>query len=213
MRRIPIIAIPLLGTLALAGAAHADIINFVSNNAASSSNLASFTGTVSTTVIDSLHSQVTVTVTNTSNPVGGGYLTGIVIANENQFGSLIINLLSVTDGDFSDTSVEAASPFGSFKGGAALGASWSGGGTPSAGTAPGSTVSFTFAVNGNGAGFIPAASYISAVNGDQQMVLRFRGFNNDGSDKVPTMAVPLPTPGASAMALVGGLMFARRRRA
>ncbi|MGH7131452.1 MAG: hypothetical protein ACREJO_05855 [Phycisphaerales bacterium] len=200
--------------LAAAGAAQADIVSFTSNNAASTSNLASFTGTVATNVIDSLHSQVTVTVTNTSALAGGGYLTGIVLANENQFGSLIINLISCTDGDFSDTSVESASPFGSFKGGAALGANWSGGGNPTVGTAPGSTVSFTFAVNGNGAGFIPAASYISAVNGDQQMVFRFRGFNNGGSDKVPTMTTTLvPTPGAAAMALVGGLMFARRRRA
>ena len=199
--------------LAAAGAAQADIINFVSNNAASSNNLASFTGSVSTTVIDSLHSLVTVTVTNTSAPANGGYLTGIVIANENEFGSLIINLISVTDGDFSDTSTESASPFGSFKGGAALGANWTGGGNPTVGAAPGSTVSFTFAVNGNGAGFIPAASYISAVNGDQQMVFRFRGFNNEGSDKVPTMLTTVPTPGATALALVSGLMFTRRRRA
>ena len=67
---------------------------------------------------------------------------------------------------------------------------------------------FTFTVAATDAASLTASSFL---NGPYQydFIVRFRGFQPNGSDKVPAMVVPGPTV-LTAMAL--GLVIIRRRR-
>lgn len=196
----------------VSGAALADMVNISSNAAASSnapSSYGAYTGTISFTASSATAGWLAISLTNTST-FAGGNITGIILLNNAQWSGVTVVLASTSNANFTDTSTESGSPFGSYRGGMALGGSWLGGGSPNNGTPIGSTLTATFNISGTGVGAMTAANFVNPVDGNYQFNVRFRGFDNGGSDKLPAQIVP--TPGAAAVLGLGGLLATRRRR-
>lgn len=202
------VAIPFLS---IAGSALADQVTLAGNYAASSSNLGTFTGTLSYVVDNATTGTLTFNLTNTT-AAGGGYITGLVF-NLPSVGDAV--LASTTNPAFINTGAESASPFGTFDAGAALGANWLGGGSPTAGVGVGQSITLTFTVTASNAAALSAAQFIGYA-GETNIALRFRGFANGGSDKVPVTSNPpppvVPAPSAAAGLAFGVLAAGRRRR-
>ncbi|MCL4220292.1 MAG: hypothetical protein KJZ65_02870 [Phycisphaerales bacterium] len=192
---------------ALAGAAQADIVN-ISGSVMNSTEQtgANYTGTLDYTYGGGSSGTLIVSLTNTTPGGVGGFLTGFVFnINSTDAGASAI-LTSTTNANFLNTGNESASPYGNFDAGAALGANWTGGGSPADGIAVGGSATFTFAVTALDANLLSASSFMNGPN-QWNFLVRFRGLANGGSDKVPGV----PAPGA--LALLGlGAAAARRRR-
>jgi hypothetical protein len=101
---------------------------------------------------------------------------------------------------------ESGSPFGTFDFGAALGGDFLGGGSPTDGIAVGDSRTFAFNVTGSDADAIGAGDFVS-----DGFLVRFRGFEDDGSDKVPGRIVPTPAAVIAGLALLGLVGIQRRR--
>ena len=170
-------------------------------------SLGNFTGILNYSFSSATVAELDVTLTNTSNPSNGGFITGFVLNNPGNH----ITGVTLTDpggsagftllGGLNFNNTINGSPFGQFDIGAALGGSFEGGGNPNGGIGVGQTASFfKFTLNGAGLDTLTANSFISELStgmgagqGYQSFVARFRGFNNDGSDKVPDPAL-VPEP-------------------
>jgi hypothetical protein len=194
----------------LAPAASADLIQIFANSDGSTKGLGDFTGSLEYSFdAPSEIGHLTVSITNTSPAFNGGYITGF-----------LFNIASTDDGAFAVLQPGGThpfedltggglngEPFGHFEGGAALGGNWQGGGPPFAGIAVGQTGVFDFNVFAADAAVLTAMSFIE---GPTDFLVRLRGFDNGGSDKVPAAVVPGPaTLTALALALVA---WPRRRR-
>lgn len=186
--------------VAVAGSiAHADVMNI-----AGTGTLGSFTGSISYTYNSGNTGTLTIALTTTS--AAGGKLTGFAF---NIDGPNATATLSTTDySSFTNTGTTAANPYGTFEAGAALGGNWEGGGSPNNGIAHGATGHFTFTVSGTDAFRLTAKSFDEPTGNN--FVVRFRGFDNGGSDKV--LGVTTPAPASVSLALAGLGLFGRRRR-
>ena len=165
--------------------------------------LGSFTGDFTYAVLmDDVLSQLVVTLTNTSPPANEGFLTAFLLNNPGD--KITVVSLSSTDSDFTllglSSNGEDGAPFGRFDFGASTGGSFEGGGPPSKGIAVGDTETFTFSLAGTMLGALNEQSFVDALSvppgvgeGVQFFVARFRGFEDEGSDKVP--GTPIPEPG------------------
>ena len=192
--------------------ANADLINIVSNNAASSENLGSYTGTLSYTALTANTASIVLTLTNTTSAGVGGYITAVALMHSSNYAGATLTLTSSTDADFGNLAPPvSSSPFGSFQGGASTSSSWLGGGAPSAGVSVGQSITLTFSLTGTNMGLLSAADLVGLHSGSYDMAVRFRGMTAGGSDKVPGLIVT-PTPGAAAALGLGGLAACRRRR-
>lgn len=200
----------LSGAAISATAAQADVIAIQSNNAASTENLGSFTGSLSYTSLGSNSATLVLSITNTTAPSIGGYITAVAILHGDNFAGAAVNLTATSDSDFGNLAAAvSAPPFGSYRGGASTGGGWTGGGTPNVGTGVGQTLVLTFSLSGTGIGLLSASNFVGLHSGHQDMVVRFRGMENGGSDKVPGI---VPAPAAASLLGLGGLMASRRRR-
>jgi len=213
-----------------AGVAKADFVELTSDSAHSTEGLGSFSAKLE--LVDSL---LTLTLSNTSPTANGGYLTGFVFNGAGgATASLNLGLSSANVSKFVDLGpTEAANPFGHFEFGAALGGNWSGGGSPKKGIGDGETGTFVFNV-GDTDTSSPLSVYDFVTDGGvgasnehfgYGFLVRFRGFEDGGSDKVPGLftkppmdppvAVPLPAGawmGLATMAAIGGSSVVRRGR-
>jgi MYXO-CTERM domain-containing protein len=172
--------------------------------AASTEGLGAFTGSFNYVASNATQGTLTITLTNTSVLANGGFLTAFVFNSVNSVTGLT---LSSGPANFSLGSNVSAAPFGTYRHGVSTGGGFLGGGNPSRGLAVGATGTFVFAVTASTALALTENSFLDGSN-DYPFVVRFRGFENGGSDKVPT-----PTPGSLALGLIAGLTAARRRRA
>jgi PEP-CTERM motif len=204
---------PFLTSSALAG-------NIAGNTSASTGGLGNFTGQITVSDQTATSAVVTVTLTNTSPASNGGFITGFVLNNPgtDSGGNITgITNYSTTNSQFvllggpSYSNSVPASPFGSFDFGAALGGQWLGGGRPNGGIGVGQSDTFTFTVTGNLLLNLADTSLESAnsTGGSSSSFfdVRFRGFKNEGSDKVPAMVTDspvVPTPEPTTLSL-GGL--------
>lgn len=176
--------------------------------------LGDFRGEFLYTFTDSANAAVSLTLTNTSPAVNGGYLTGFVFNNP---GNRITGIsFGSTDSDFNllgapdfDNGINA-SPFGQFDIGSSTSTNFQGGGNPNKGIAVGYTESFDFALTGIGLDELSEWSFVSELSqgkgageGHQFFVARFRGFNDGGSNKTPAEVIPEP---ASLLLLGFGLL-------
>jgi hypothetical protein len=114
----------------------------------------------------------------------------------------------------------AADPFGPYEAGATLTSSnFNGGGAPQNGIPVGVTGIFSFNVTGLDAPSLDVMDFLSERTGNNDdhlsaFVARFRGFEDDGSDKVPVCipkcdndcpppAIPLPAAASSSLLTMG----------
>jgi hypothetical protein len=187
---------------------NADLINIQSNPAASTEGLGTFTGSIDYTAATST---LTVSLTNTSPLANGGFITGFVFNIDSVDAGASATLQAGATHPFADTGRESASPFGNYEAGAALGGDWTGGGSPNSGIAVGATGIFTFLVSASDSLALSASDFISAQGPDTwDFVVRFRGFVDGGSDKVPGTVVPAPS--GLALLLLGLAGVGRRRK-
>jgi PEP-CTERM motif len=222
----------------LSGAATSSNAGLItSNSGASESGLGSFTGTIGVTNKTATTATITVVLTNTSPAANGGFITAFAFNDPGTAGGGdIANVasFSATDPDGGGSGVAFtllggptsadsinASPFGSFSIGASIpgGDFQGGGGSPNQGIGVGESATFTFDVTGTGLlNLSPASLEAALASGsggrDSFFIVRFRGFADGGSDKVPAVATPEPsTLALGGIGLVGlGLGYVRRRR-
>lgn len=201
----------------------------------------SYTGTMDVTPVNANAATLTITLTNTSPAGNGGYLTAFVFNNPGNLvtGSSMNMLLSDSGFDVFTPGNNniGGTPYGqfdflvstspSFEGGGP------GGGQPSDGLGVGETGTFVINLTGSGVGGLTVPDFGAALStepgigqaGPQYFVARFRGFEDDRSDKVapsgppsPVGEIAAPAPATAVLAVLGvvssvGLRRVRRRAA
>jgi hypothetical protein len=131
---------------------------------------------------------LTVSLTNTTDASIGGYLTAFMFRAPGEYGSLASVLTSSTYAGMTDIPAGSnGSPFpGSWIGGAGIGGTWLGGGSPNPGVAVGDTGQWVFSITGAMASSLSAAAFVHGGLTDDPyaFIVRFRGLADDCSDKV-----------------------------
>lgn len=142
--------------------------------------------------------ELTISLTNTTSAAIGGFLTGLAFDLPDG-----TSIATSTSSHAGMTLVDGpnVAPFGSRDWAAAVGGDWLGGGNPAGGVAAGTDATWTFDLTNAPSGLTFA---------DLNMVARFRGLADGGSDKVP--AIPEPETWAMMMAGLAMLGLVRRRR-
>lgn len=142
-------------------------------------------------------SDLTIDLTNTSDPLNGGYLSGFLL--ELPTGSTFSSAWTTSNltALMPDNGPYAGSPYGFYDYGSALGGDFLGGGNPTYGIDIGHTEQFIFSGWLNVAGlstedFIADLTTVDPL--DSSVLVRFRGFDDGGSDKVPGIIVPPNDP-------------------
>jgi hypothetical protein len=186
--------------------------------------LGAFQGNLTVAPVDTDTATLVVTLENTSPAANGGFLTAFVLNNPDD------SITSISSFSFSSTDATSAfsligltdngvagSPFGSFDFGATTGGGFEGGGDPSTGLDVGETGIFTFTLEGANVDLLTQASFEDELSfnpgggGAQFFVARFRGFEDDGSDKVPGV-IPIPAAAWLFGSGVIGLLGIGRRK-
>ncbi len=205
--RITYGSMAVLGLLVAGAAARADIIEVTGLRAASTEGLGAFSASIEYNYLSGDQGQLLLDLTNTSDPANGGYITAFVF-NIDASGPRSAALVESSRPAMVDLSSDGrdASPFGWFDAGAGIGGQFLGGGNPSGGVAVGHTGFFEFLVTSEAAHALTASSFVSGPN-EYDFVVRFRGFADGGSDKVP-----VPAPGSMALLGLGALSISCRRR-
>jgi hypothetical protein len=199
--------------LAVTAPSSADIVTMESNTALSTEGLAAFTGSLEYVYLGGDVGTLTVSLTNTTDVSIGGYLTAFMFRAPGEYGSLTSVLTSSTYAGMTNIPAGSnGSPFpGSWIGGAGIGATWLGGGSPNAGVAVGDTGQWVFSITGAMASSLSAAAFVHGGLTDDPyaFIVRFRGLADDCSDKVPAST---PAPGAIMLGLMGMAASRSRRR-
>lgn len=196
------------------GSLAADVILVTTDNAMSS-NSTSYgiaSGSLSWMSVGGGNYSLTLTLTNESTV--GGFLTAIAFDAPSSAGSSGFVFENAPGSGLSNawdnlSSVNTA-PFGSRDYGASVTNQWLGGGAPTSGLAAGDTGIWTWS-GFVGNDHLTGADFIA----DQNFLLRFRGFDNGASDKVPLRMLPPDdvVPGIAGIPVLLGVgLIGRRRR-
>ena len=202
-----------LAAACIGAAAHAAVVPVTSNSSLSTENLGTLTGTLNYTFLGGTSGNLDVTLTNTTPSATGGYITAFMFRPPPELGAFT-SVLTASDYAAMTNIPAGASgaPFpGIWLGGAGTGGSWLSGGSPNGGVPIGSTGHWSFTITGANASQLTSDSFVSGdkVSDPYAFIVRFRGMNDDGSDKVP--ANQLPSPGVAALLGLSGLLSRRRR--
>ena len=202
-----------LAAACIGAAAQAATVPNTSNSSLSTENLGTFIGTLNYTFLGGTNGKLDVSLTNTTPVSTGGYITAFMFRPPPELGAFT-SVLTTSDYAALTNIVAGASgaPFpGTWLGGAGTGGSWLAGGSPTGAVAIGQTGNWSFTITGANASQLTSDSFVSGdkVSDPYAFIVRFRGMNNDGSDKVP--ANQLPSPGAVALLGISGFLSRRRR--
>ncbi|HMN42149.1 MAG TPA: hypothetical protein PKE29_14990 [Phycisphaerales bacterium] len=210
MRSSLALAVGITTVSLLSGVAGASFVQIQSNSPGSTDGLGKYVGSITYTANTVTSGTLVISLTNTNTPVEGGYITGVVFNIPGIDATANSALASANPSGFLQLGPTAsASPYGTYEAGAALGGSWLGGGSPNGGVGVGQTGTFTWTITAADAGSLTANSFLVGGSSPAPLV-RFKGFANGGSDKVPGQLIP--TPGAGVLAGLAGLVAMRRRR-
>jgi PEP-CTERM motif len=180
-------------------------ISIIADTASSTEGLGNFTGVLN---YNPSTARLEVQLTNTSPADNGGFITAFAFANPSS--SITgVTLFEKTDPDFGliggpsfNGSINVA-PFGDLSIGASISSSRLGKGNPQEGIAVGATETFTFQFTGTNLTQLKVENVLTLLSaGSEGFVVRFRGFENGGSDRVPAQA---PEP-ATLLLLGSGLV-------
>ena len=189
--------------MGMGNSASADFINIVADTNNSTEGLGDFSGTLQYEYQMGDMGLLTLIMNNTSDEANGGWITGIIFNDENAAADL-----ADATYPFDNAPGQSGVPFGDpYLGGAALGGDWLGGRDPSLGIGVGESGTFNFDITATDAQFLTAGSFLQGSY-DFNFLVRFRGFENGGSDKVPA----IPAPGSIVLLGLGALVHRRRRR-
>ena len=211
----------------LPGSAQANTVTSIpiESTGVSTEDLGLFTGTIAFGAnAFGGSADLSITLTNTSPAANGGYITGFVfnIADDPD-SSVSAQYKPGTDDPFEGLVDASASPYGTFEFGASLSDSWLGSGKPGPGIYAGETRTFLFELSGDKetTGNLSASSFLTTNlpgGTTYPFAVRFRGFDDDGSDKViggtpttPPQVVPLPAAAWGGLALLGLLGVGKQR--
>ncbi len=162
-----------------------------SNSDLSTERLCSFSGMISCTHVAINAVQMLVSLTNTSDVQRGGYLTGFMFRMPRELGGFSVALLRSSQPGMAriPPGTKGAPFLGVWQAGVGTGGEWQGGGTPTAGVAPGDTGAWAFLVSGTGAAALTAERLMSdgSMPDPYAFVVRFRGIGAGHSDKVPAL--------------------------
>ncbi len=194
----------------VSGLASASVTHFASNaDALEGTPGVAFLGT-SNWSFSGASGVLELSITNTTSPDIGGFLTGVAFNLGGASGN--VELLSSSVPGFVGMKNVNAQPFGqSYAAGAAIGGNWTGGGRPQGGIAPGETGLFIFSIGGAGAASLSSGSFLTGPY-EHDFVVRFRGLSDGGSSKVPAMVAQIPAPGGAALMVAALAVGASRRR-
>ena len=198
--------------LGAAAAVNADVIQIFSDTDNSTGGLGEFEGSITYNPIVGMANmgQLLISLTNTSDDDNGGFITAFVF-NTGDADDPDVEFIS-GPANFQGIFGVNAQPFGmDFDAGASISNQFEGGGNPAQGLEVDETGSFEFKITADNAAALTAEDFLSGPF-DFNFIVRFRGFEDGGSDKVPA-AIPLPTTAAMAGAGFLGLAgFGRRSR-
>lgn len=207
-----------VAALGASSAVIAGPVNIQADTGNSTQGLGDFTGTVEYTFTGGNTGTLVVELTNTSEASNGGFLVAFVFRINSSDGSASATLASTTNAAFLNITGDGlnGAPFGMYDAGAGLNGSYLGGGNPSPGIGVGETDTFSFDIVATDASTLDTMDFLTG-SGGFDFLTRFRGFEDEGSDKVPgttTNIIPLPAP--AILAAIGlpmaGLMSMRARR-
>lgn len=137
---------------------------------------------------------LTFVISNTSPLANGGYLTALAFGNPSDK-ITELKLASTTLASFNQVLVnESVSPFGDQDFATSSANSWIGGGSPTGGIAAGNSATVVLDATGTMLDTITEQDFLAAIStggggGAYAFIARFRGFEDDGSDKVPGVPV------------------------
>ncbi|MDE2222728.1 MAG: PEP-CTERM sorting domain-containing protein [Candidatus Omnitrophica bacterium] len=182
-----------------------------------------YTGSFTYSDISATSAKLTIDLKNTSPLANGGDLTAFAFNNPNN--DITGASLSASDTNFTVIGGSSfnnginASPYGQFDIGASTGGSFQGSGSPSKGLGVGQTGNFVFSLTGTNLNTLSENLFFNELStgtgagiGYQSMVVRFRGFQNGQSDKVPASVAPEP-PSLVLLVLalfVSGIFFRKK---
>lgn len=196
---------------------------FGDSTTGSTEGTGSFVESFEFTSTSNTEATIIIELTNTSPVVNGGYITAFAFNNPRG----LINDISLSStslhfniiGDPAFENNIPANPFGDFDVGASSTNTWIAGGNPTDGIFAGDSETFTFFLVGSGfldldtQSFIDTLSYGSFSGQNYWLAVRFRGFGNGGSDKVPaSSAMHTPIPGVIWLLGSGLIVFVGIRR-
>lgn len=223
-------------TLVLATATASHAVAIMSDTANSESGLGTWTGDFAYTPTSSTTAQMVISLTNTSPMANGGFITAFVFNNPGL--KLGGGTISFTDTDFGAAIASNffnGAPFGKFdiltSTSCCAANGFEGGGMPQLGIGVGVTETFTYNWTGTMLDTLSEQDFFNELSdgsmgagqGTKAFAVRFRGFLDGGSDKVPGIpGMPgdpnggNPVPEPSTIALFGsgllGMVLWRARK-
>lgn len=216
-------AIAVAATTAIASTASAGTMSISFGSAQGLEGLGSFTGSMQWSYAggNATRGYLSISLKNTSSI--HGYLTAFALNGPKtgftyglQSTSAPAEFFGMIGGGANPTGTISAAPWNKYVLGASTSSSWLGGGSPLKGLDVGETGNFIFNVDASASllAGLDVLSFFASNNGNPEMAVRFRGFDNGGSDKVAAQeltVVPVPMPAVLAAAGLLGAAALRRR--
>lgn len=229
------IFIALTLALVMTSTCTASIVHIRDANHSNSTNIGSYTASLSHIKVSDDVATLIVNIRNDTDTLPGGKITAL--AFNNPFNRIVgvsafrrtgnLNFNSIGGATYQNT--VDVDPFGDMDIGASISSQFAGGGSPNDGIAIGQSATFEWDVTGTDVGNLSAMDFVNELSENTTddkkafFLVRFRGFDNGGSDKSvggefdPNGGSSVPEPSAvavwSLLSCLGLGVALKRRRA